>query len=141
MTLAPVRLHSAPCTAAPRPGPCSCSSSSPAARAAGRTRVRRPASKPATVERFLPRDAQAAIVVQDLGTLGEKLARFQNLKIASFVAQLQNSQSADSFVSSVMRQIGVDLRSRQAIEKAGIDQARARARRSSPPARPSPCSR
>jgi hypothetical protein len=80
-----------------------------------------PSGKPATVERFLPRNAQAAIVVQDLGTLGEKLARFQNLKIASFLAQLQNSQSADSFVSSVMRQIGVDLRSRQAIEKAGID--------------------
>ncbi len=77
--------------------------------------------KPVTVERFLPRNAQALIVVQDLGTLGEKLARFQNLKIASFVAQLQNSQSADSLVSSVMRQIGVDLRSRQAIEKAGID--------------------
>ncbi|HVG59627.1 MAG TPA: hypothetical protein VNA24_13805 [Hyalangium sp.] len=80
-----------------------------------------PSGKPATVERFLPRTAQATIVVQDLGTLGEKLARFQNLKIASFLAQLQNSQSADSFVSSVMRQIGVDLRSRQAIEKAGID--------------------
>jgi hypothetical protein len=80
-----------------------------------------PSGKPATVERFLPRTAQAAIVVQDLGTLGEKLARFQNLKIASFLAQLQNAQSADAFVSSVMRQVGVDLRSREAIEKAGID--------------------
>jgi hypothetical protein len=80
-----------------------------------------PAGKPPSVERFLPREAQAAIVVQDLGALGEKLARFQNLKIASFLAQLQNAQSADAVVSSVMRQIGVDLRSRQAIEKAGID--------------------
>ncbi|HYH97248.1 DUF3352 domain-containing protein [Hyalangium sp.] len=80
-----------------------------------------PAGKPPSVERFLPREAQAAIVVQDLGALGEKLARFQNLKIASFLAQLQNAKSADAVVSSVMRQIGVDLRSRQAIEKAGID--------------------
>ena len=80
-----------------------------------------PAAKPVTVERFLPRSAQAAIVISDLGTLGEKLARFQNLKIASFVAQLQNATSAESYVSSVMRQVGVDLRSRQAIEAAGID--------------------
>jgi hypothetical protein len=77
--------------------------------------------KPVTVERFLPRSAQAAIVIADLGTLGEKLARFQNLKIASFLAQLQNSTSAESYVSSVMRQVGVDLRSRQALEAAGID--------------------
>lgn len=77
--------------------------------------------KPAGVERFLPRDAQAAIVVSDLGTLGEKLARFQNLKIASFLAQLQNARSAEALVSTVMRQVGVDLRSRQAMEDAGID--------------------
>ncbi len=80
-----------------------------------------PAAKPVTVERFLPRDAQAAIVISDLGTLGEKLARFQSLKIASFVAQLQNSTSAEAYVSSIMRQVGVDLRSRQALEAAGID--------------------
>src|SRR5687767_346576 len=69
-----------------------------------------PAGKPVTVERFLPRDARATIVIADLGTLGEKLARFQSLKIASFVAQLQNSTSAESLVSSLMRQVGVDLR-------------------------------
>jgi len=80
-----------------------------------------PAGKAPTVERFLPRDVQMAIVVQDPGALGEKLARFQNLKIASFLAQLQNASSADALATSVMRQIGVDLRSRQAIEKAGID--------------------
>jgi hypothetical protein len=80
-----------------------------------------PGGKAATVERFLPREAQAAIVVKDLGSLGEKLARFQGLKIASFLAQLQNSQTAEGYVSSVMRQLGVDLRSRQAMEKAGVD--------------------
>jgi hypothetical protein len=70
--------------------------------------------------RYLPRDAQAAVVINDLGTLGEKLARFQNLKAASFAAQLQNFSSAEKYVSAVMRQVGVDLRSRQALEEAGI---------------------
>ncbi|MBZ4419593.1 hypothetical protein [Myxococcus sp. RHSTA-1-4] len=70
--------------------------------------------------RYLPRDARAAIVINDLGALGEKLARFQNLKVASFAAQLQNFSSAEGYVSAVMRQVGVDLRSRQALEAAGI---------------------
>lgn len=70
--------------------------------------------------RYLPRDAQAAVVINDLGALGEKLARFQNLKAASFAAQLQNFASAEGYVTAVMRQIGVDLRSRQALEGAGI---------------------
>jgi hypothetical protein len=74
--------------------------------------------------RFLPRSAQAALVVPDLGALGERLARFQKLKLANFVAQLQNAETAESYVSSIMRQVGVDLRSRQAMEAAGIDPAR-----------------
>ena len=81
-------------------------------------------AKTTTPARFLPRGAQAALVVPDLGALGEKLARFQNLKLANFLAQLQNATSAESFVSSIMRQVGVDLRSRQAMEAAGIDPAR-----------------
>jgi hypothetical protein len=81
-------------------------------------------AKPTTPARFLPRGAQASLVVPDLGVLGEKLARFQNLKLANFVAQLQNATSAEAFVSSIMRQVGVDLRSRQAMEAAGIDPGR-----------------
>ncbi len=74
----------------------------------------------AGVARYLPRDAQAAVVINDLGALGEKLARFQKLKAASFAAQLQNFSTAEGYVTAVMRQIGVDLRSRQALEAAGI---------------------
>jgi hypothetical protein len=74
--------------------------------------------------RFLPRTAQASLVVPDLGTLGEKLAGYQKLKLANFAAQLQNAQSAEALVSSIMRQVGVDLRSRQAMEAAGIDPSR-----------------
>ena len=111
-----------PCSAAPLPGSCSSCSCSPAAPAAARTGPWAPrATSPA---RFLPRGAQAALVVPDLGTLGEKLARFQNLKLANFVAQLQNASSAEAYVSAIMRQVGVDLRSRQAMEAAGIDPGR-----------------
>lgn len=74
----------------------------------------------ASLARYLPRDAQASIVIQDLGALGEKLARFQNLKVASFAAQLQSFSSAEGYVNAVMRQVGVDLRSRQALEAAGL---------------------
>ncbi|MCP3162709.1 hypothetical protein [Myxococcus qinghaiensis] len=70
--------------------------------------------------RYLPRDAQASVVIADLGALGEKLARFQNLKVASFAAQLQSFSSAEGYVNAVMRQVGVDLRSRQALEAAGL---------------------
>jgi hypothetical protein len=83
-----------------------------------------PGTKTRDPARFLPRGAQAALVVPDLGALGEKLARFQNLKLANFIAQLQNAQSAEAYVSTVMRQVGVDLRSRQAMEAAGLDPAR-----------------
>ncbi|NMO21316.1 hypothetical protein HPC49_32775 [Pyxidicoccus fallax] len=74
--------------------------------------------------RYLPRDARAAVVINDLGALGEKLARFQNLKVASFAAQMQNFPTAEGYVSAVMKQVGVDLRSRQALETAGIDPGR-----------------
>ena len=74
--------------------------------------------------RYLPRAARASLVLPDLGTLGEKLTRLQSLRLANFVAQLQNANSAEAFVSSIMRQVGVDLRSRQAMEAAGIDPSR-----------------
>ncbi|HEX8436377.1 hypothetical protein, partial [Archangium sp.] len=83
-----------------------------------------PGTKTTDPARFLPRAAQASLVVPDLGAFGERLARFQNLKLANFLAQLQNASSAESYVSSIMRQVGVDLRSRQSMEAAGIDPGR-----------------
>ncbi len=74
--------------------------------------------------RYLPRSARAAVVIPDVGALGEKLARLQRLKIANFAAQLQNAQSAEGFVSGIMRQVGVDLRSAQAMEAAGLQPSR-----------------
>jgi hypothetical protein len=83
-----------------------------------------PGARATDPARFLPRGAQASLVVPDLGAFGEKLVRFQNLKLANFLAQLQNASSAEAYVSSIMRQVGVDLRSRQSMEAAGIDPGR-----------------
>lgn len=84
----------------------------------------RSAPTASTPARFIPREAQAALVVSDLGTLGSKLAGYQRLKLANFAVQLQGFSSAEAWVSSLMGQLGVDLRSRQALEAAGIDPSR-----------------
>ena len=38
--------------------------------------------------RFLPRDAEASLVVPDLGVLGDKIARYEKLKLANFAPSL-----------------------------------------------------
>ncbi|HVE82482.1 MAG TPA: hypothetical protein VND93_06530 [Myxococcales bacterium] len=74
--------------------------------------------------RVLPRDAEALVLVPDLGALGERLKRLEQLKLASFVAQLQGAASAQELVASAMFQLGADLRSRESMEKAGLDPSR-----------------
>ena len=82
---------------------------------------RGPGGAPAEVARFLPRAATAAVVVPDLGALGQKLTLLEGLKVASFAAQLQGMADAHEYASALMGQLGVDLRSREAIANAGID--------------------
>jgi hypothetical protein len=72
------------------------------------------------VARHLPKSAEAAVVVPDLARLGGKVARLQRLKVASFAAQLQGIGSADAMVDSLVRQLGIDPRSRQSLEQAGV---------------------
>ncbi|MBX5481661.1 MAG: hypothetical protein IRZ16_07445 [Myxococcaceae bacterium] len=74
----------------------------------------------AQVTRWLPTDVEAAGVVPDLGVLGERLAQLENMKLASFAAQLQGFPDAHAFANALMREVGVDLRSRDAMKKAGI---------------------
>ncbi|MFZ5470623.1 MAG: hypothetical protein ACOZIN_14405 [Myxococcota bacterium] len=76
------------------------------------------------LSRYLPKDADAVLVVNDLGALGGKIALLQRLKVASFTAQLQGFRDAQEYTSALMSQIGVDLRSAEAMEKAGIDPGR-----------------
>jgi hypothetical protein len=74
--------------------------------------------------RYLPKDAQAALVVPDLGAVGEKLKVLEALKIAAFVAQLQGFGDAHEYAQALMGQLGVDLRSREELAKIGLDPSR-----------------
>ena len=81
-----------------------------------------PAGSP-TVElaRRLPRAAGAVVLVPDVGVFGEKAALLQQLKVASFLAQLQGFGSAEEYTDAVVGQIGVDVRSRDELRKAGME--------------------
>ncbi len=76
------------------------------------------------VTRYLPKNAEAVLVVPELGALGKKLSLLENLKVASFAAQLNGMNDAHAFASALMAQAGVDLRSSEAIAGVGIDPAR-----------------
>src|SRR5258707_14927013 len=94
---------------------------------AGCTRCGKATPSPAartSIHRFLPRIAEAVVVVPNSARLGEKLKQLQNLKLASFVAQLQGLANAQEYVNGLMEQLGVDLRSRDELVKAGIDPER-----------------
>ncbi|MGA9520598.1 MAG: hypothetical protein WBV82_03990 [Myxococcaceae bacterium] len=70
--------------------------------------------------RYLPRTAEAALVVPDLGVIGDRLALLEKLKIASFAAQLQGVSNAKVLVDALIRDVGVELRSREELKKAGL---------------------
>lgn len=91
---------------------------------AGCSRCGRAKVAPVELTGLLTRDCEAALVVPQLGTLGEKLEGVEGLKVASFVAQLQGFGSAGEYSAALFSQIGVDLRSREDLAKAGIDPAR-----------------
>ena len=82
------------------------------------------ASSSRELARVVPRDAELLVLVPDLGALGDGLSRIEQLKLASFAAQLQGAASAQELVGSVMFQLGVDLRSRESMQRAGLDPAR-----------------
>jgi hypothetical protein len=79
------------------------------------------AGAPAELTRALPRQAEAVLVVPDLGSLGEKVAVLQRLKLAAFAAQLLGFSTAEELASSVVAQAGVDFRSKEALRQAGIE--------------------
>lgn len=94
---------------------------------AGCSRCGKTAPSPAartSIHRFLPRIAEAVVVVPDSARLGAKLKQLEGLKLASFVAQLQGLTNAQEYVTGLMQQLGVDLRSREELVKAGIDPER-----------------
>jgi hypothetical protein len=73
------------------------------------------------VERVLPRGAVVVLVAPSAARLGERLSRLQALKVFSFLAPTQGFTDARGFTDALMAQLGVDLRSRAALEEAGLD--------------------
>ena len=78
----------------------------------------------ATIERLLPRGAAAVVVIPGLGALGQRLKGLQSLKVANFAAQLEGSANAQQWADAVVAQLGVDVRSTEALAAAGVDGAR-----------------
>src|SRR5688572_11170797 len=73
------------------------------------------------VLRRLPRTSDAVVLVPALGAVADKLLLVEQLKAANFLAQLQGFDTARAYVAAVMGQLGVDLRSREKMEEAGLD--------------------
>jgi hypothetical protein len=81
-------------------------------------------SKPTSMEqlaRLLPRSAELVAIIPNVGTLGSKLKRLEQLKAVSFAAQLQGFSGSEELASALMAQLGVDLRSRENLSQAGVD--------------------
>lgn len=77
-----------------------------------------------TLERMLPRNAVAVVVLPSLEKSGAKLTLLEQVKVAGFVAPLQGFSNARAFADALVSQLGVDLRSPQDLMKAGLDPAR-----------------
>src|SRR5262245_54267041 len=75
----------------------------------------------AALARLLPKDAELIVVVPDLAVLGERLKRLESFKLTSFAAQLQGYGTATEMVDSLVQQLGLDPRSRESLQKAGLD--------------------
>ncbi|HEX4620862.1 MAG TPA: hypothetical protein VH208_04770 [Myxococcaceae bacterium] len=78
----------------------------------------------AELTRFVPADIDAVAVVPDLRILADRLGIVSRLKIASFLAGTQGFNSADELIASLVNQAGVDIRSAEALAKAGVEPSR-----------------
>jgi hypothetical protein len=74
--------------------------------------------------RLLPRNSDTVVVIPDVAALGQKLRILESLKAATFAAQLQGYSNANDLTTSLLEQVGVDVRSAEAMEKAGLDPKR-----------------
>lgn len=85
------------------------------------------AAAPEGVERLLPRGAVGVVVVPQLASAGQKLRVLEALKVMSFGAQLRGFDDSKAFADALVSELGVDVRSPEALEKAGVDGARSAA--------------
>jgi hypothetical protein len=82
------------------------------------------AAKVVGVERVLPKGAVAAVVVPNVDAIGSKLSILEKLKFVAFAAQLQGFGDAKGFTDALVGQLGINLRSHETLDRAGIDGAR-----------------
>jgi hypothetical protein len=78
----------------------------------------------ASVERVLPKGAAVVVVAPSLERLGQRLKLLEQLKVAAFLAPTQGFADARAFADALVGELGVDVRSPQALEQAGLDGAR-----------------
>lgn len=71
--------------------------------------------------RYLVREATASVLIQKPGELGQKLTLLQRLHVANLAAATQGAPSGEDYVTSVLGQVGIDLRDKASIERAGVD--------------------
>jgi len=72
----------------------------------------------------VPSEVDGALWVPDLAALGSRLRALESLKVASFAAQLQGHASGPEGVGAFLGQVGLDLRSPEALVAAGVDAGR-----------------
>lgn len=90
--------------------------------AAGCSRCGKQAASPGGgVERVLPTGATAYLIVPSVEKLGQKLTVLEGLKVANFAAQAGGAfESAHAYVDTLVQELGIDLRSKEQLDKIGI---------------------
>ncbi|MDP1827216.1 MAG: hypothetical protein Q8L48_28340 [Archangium sp.] len=76
------------------------------------------------IERVLPRGAVGVVVVPALASAGQKLRILEALKVTAFAAQLRGFDDGKGFADALVGELGIDVRSAEALEKAGVDGTR-----------------
>ena len=79
------------------------------------------AGKGAPILRRLPRGTGAVALAPDTLALGQALRVVQDLKVVAFAAQFRGFGSAGELADALVGQVGVDIRSAEALDKAGVD--------------------
>ena len=75
------------------------------------------------VERVLPKGAVGVVVIPSLAAAGQKLRILEALKVTAFAAQLRGFDDGKGFADALISELGIDVRSTEALEKAGVDGA------------------
>jgi hypothetical protein len=72
------------------------------------------------VERVLPKGATAYLLVPSVEKLGERLRQLEGLKVVNFAAQANAFDSAHAYVDALVQDLGIDLRSKEQLERIGV---------------------